>query len=265
MPGLAVLQAAGVVDAVEENLRRLDAFAARAAEQGAEILVSPELFATGYAPALVAGSDGPGIRAELAGIARRHGLALIGSTVDDTPDGRYISASLFDGQGTELTRYRKSHLFGAEEQAVFSPGNDLPELVPLLGLTVALGICYDIEFPEFARSAAQRGADLLLIPTAVPATGNVGDRAPEHTYNADRISTLLVPARALENGVYIAYANHTAPDFTGLSSITSPYGTFLGLAGYGEELIVADVEQAEVRRARELNTYLTCRRPALFT
>jgi predicted amidohydrolase len=262
---LAVLQAEGAVGAVEQNLRRLDGYAERAAGQGAEILVSPELFATGYAPARVAESDGQGIRAELAGIARRHSIAVVGSTVETTADNRHISASLFDHQGTELTRYRKSHLFGEEEQSVFSPGNDLPELIPLLGMTVALGICYDIEFPEFARSAAQRGADLLLIPTAVPATGDVGGRVPEHTYNAERISTLLVPARALENGVYIAYANHTAPDFTGLSCIASPYGTFLGLAGDGEELIFAEVEQAEVLRARELNTYMTCRRPELFS
>ncbi|MEG9247133.1 nitrilase-related carbon-nitrogen hydrolase [Arthrobacter sp. Soc17.1.1.1] len=264
MPGLALLQALGATDAVEDNLQRIDTYAARAAGRGAGILVTPELFATGYAPAVVFDSDGEGIRGELAGIARRHGIALVGSTVDATADGRHISASLFDRQGAELTRYRKAHLFGAEEQSVFLPGHDLPDLVPLLGLTVALGICYDIEFPEFARSAAQRGADVLLIPTAVPATGDVGGRAPEHTYNADRISTLLVPARALENGVYIAYANHTAPDFTGLSCIASPYGTFLGMAGYGEELLFADIDHAEVQRARELNTYLTCRRPELF-
>ncbi len=88
--------------------------------------------------------------------------------------------------------------------------------------------------------------------------------APEHTYNADRISTLLVPARALEDGVYIAYANHTASDVTGLSCIAGPYWTFLGLAGHGEELLLADIDRAEVQRARELDTYLTCRRPDLF-
>ncbi|WP_434992342.1 nitrilase-related carbon-nitrogen hydrolase [Arthrobacter sp. Ld5] len=265
MPALAVLQAAGTIGAVEENLRRLDGYAARAAAQGAEILVTPELFATGYAPALVAESDGAAVRDALACIARRYGIALVGSSVEATADARHITASLFDHRGVERTRYRKAHLFGAEEQSVFAPGDDLPETVPLLGMTVALGICYDVEFPEFARSAARRGADLLLIPTAVPATGDVGNRPPAHTYNAERISTLLVPARALENGVYIAYANHTAPGFTGLSCIASPYGTVLGLAGGGEDLLFAGVDAAEVRRARELNTYLTCRRPGLFT
>ncbi len=264
MPGMAVLQATGAVNEVEENLRRLEGHAACAAGQGAELLVTPELFATGYAPALVVDSDGQGIRGELADIARRHRIALVGSTVEAAVGGPHISASLFDRQGAELTRYRKSHLFGPEEKSVFTPGHDLPELVPLMGLTVALGICYDIEFPEFARSAAGRGADLLCIPTAVPTTGDVGGLPTEHTYNAERISTQLVPARALENGVYIAYANHTAPDFTGLSSIASPYGTFLGITGAGEELIFAQVDKAEVDRARGLNTYLTCMRPALF-
>ncbi|MGV0111821.1 nitrilase-related carbon-nitrogen hydrolase [Arthrobacter sp. CP30] len=264
MPVLAVLQATGTAGAVEENLRRIDGAAERAAGQGVQILVTPELFATGYAPEHVADSDGPGIRAGLSSIARRRGIAVVGSTVDATANGRYISASLFDHRGAELTRYRKAHLFGAEEQSVFLPGSDIPELVPLLGLTVSLGICYDIEFPEYARNTAQRGADLLLIPTAVPATGDVGDRPAHATYNAERISTLLVPARSLENGIYIAYANHTAPDFTGMSCITSPYGTFLGLAGQGDELLIAEVSRAEVLRARELNTYLTCRRPDLY-
>ena len=265
MPAMAVLQATGAVNEVEANLRRLEDYAARAAERGVDLLVTPELFATGYAPSLVADSDGEGIRAALADIARRHRIALVGSTVEAAAEGPHISASLFDRQGTELTRYRKSHLFGPEEKSVFTPGNDVPELVPLLGLTVALGICYDIEFPEFARSAAGRGADLLCIPTAVPTTGDVGGRPPALTYNAERISTLLVPARALENGVYVAYANHASPDFTGLSSIASPYGTFLGITGHGEELIFAEVEKAEVDRARDLNTYLTCMRPALFS
>jgi len=265
VPRIAVLQATGAVDDIDQNLRRLEEHASRAARAGADLMVTPELFATGYAPARVAGSDGPGIRAELAGIARRNRMAIVASTVDDAGSTCHISASLFDPQGAERTRYRKSHLFGGEEKSAFSPGDNPPDLVSIAGLTVALGICYDIEFPEFARSAARRGVDLLCIPTAVPSTGDVGGRAPEHTYNAERISTLLVPARALENGLYIAYANHTAPDFTGLSSIASPYGTFLGMAGHEEELIVAEVEQAEVARARRINTYLDCVRSSLYT
>jgi predicted amidohydrolase len=205
------------------------------------------------------------IRAELSAIARRTGIALVGSSVDRSGDQRYISASFFDAEGSEQTRYRKSHLFGAEEKSVFTPGNDLPELVSCRGVALVLGLCYDIEFPEFARSAAMRGADLLCIPTAVPATGDLGDGGPSLSYNAERISTLLVPSRALENGVYIAYANHTAPGFTGLSCIASPYGTILATAAADDELLVATVDEAEVAKARELNTYLECVRSDLYS
>ncbi|MCY7326216.1 MAG: carbon-nitrogen hydrolase [Microbacteriaceae bacterium] len=260
---MAVLQAVARINAVAENLESVALFAQRAASEGADLLVTPELFATGYAPGLVKHSDGESIRAELARIARKQGIALVGSSVEVAGSDLHICASLFDDQGSELTRYRKAHLFGPDEKAAFAPGNALPELVPYRGLTLALGLCYDIEFPEYARSAAVRGADLLCIPTAVPTTGDVGGATPGLSYNAERISTMMVPVRALENGVYIAYANHTAPGFTGLSSIVSPYGTFLDTAGGGEQLLIAEIDEAEVRRARKINTYLDCVRTDL--
>ena len=262
---MAVLQSAARINAVTENLERIAMFAQKAASRGADLLVTPELFTTGYAPGLVKHSDGEMIRAELARIARQQGIALVGSSVEAAGSDLHICASLFDDQGNELTRYRKAHLFGPDEKAAFAPGNTLPELVPYRGLTLALGLCYDIEFPEYARSAAVRGADVLCIPTAVPTTGDVGGATPGLTYNAERISTMMVPVRALENGAYIAYANHSAPGFTGLSCIASPYGTFLDAAGGGEELLIAEIDEAEVRRARKINTYLDCVRTDLYS
>ena len=261
---IAVLQGAARTNAVAENLAKISSFAEQAAREGTDLLVTPELFATGYAPSLVRHSDGGAVRAALAGIARQHSIALVGSSVEAAGSDLHICASFFDDQGIELTRYRKAHLFGPDEKESFAPGNELPELVPYRGLTIALGICYDIEFPEYARSAARRGADLLCIPTAVPSTGDVGGATLELRYNAERISTMMVPVRALENGVYIAYANHTGPAFTGHSGIASPYGTFLALAADGEQLLTAEVDEEEVRRARGINTYLECVRTDLY-
>ena len=261
---IAVLQAGARVNDPEVNLALLRRFTVRAADAGAHLIVTPELFATGYAPAQVRQSDGAAIRAVLARIAGEEGIGVVASTVEDDGGTGYISASLFDGSGTELLRYRKAHLFGDEERGSYAPGDSAPVVVEFQGLRIALGICYDIEFPEYARAAARAGADLLCIPTAVPATGDVGGSHPLLTYNAERISTLLVPARALENGVYIAYANHTAPDFTGASVIASPYGTLLAQAGAEEELLLVDIEVEEVRRAREINTYEHDVRPELY-
>ena len=264
MVRVAALQASAELNNPEANLALLRRSAARAAAAGADLIVTPELFATGYAPAQVRGSDGPAIRAELARIAVEEGLGVVASTVEDDGGTGYISASLFDESGRELLRYRKAHLFGDEERGSYAPGTGAPAVAEFRGLRIALGICYDIEFPEYARSAAGMGADLLCIPTAVPATGDVGGAVPLLTYNAERISTLLVPARALENGVYIAYANHAVPDFTGTSVIASPYGTLLAQAGAGEELLFADIEPDEVLRARGINTYANDAQPELY-
>lgn len=264
MVRIAVLQARAGAGDPDANLAIIRRSAARAVEAGAHLIVTPELFATGYAPATVRRSDGAGIRAGLARIAREEGIGVVGSTVEDDGGTGYISASLFDRSGAELLRYRKAHLFGDEERGSYAPGDGVPRVAEFQGLRIALGICYDIEFPEYARSAARAGADLLCIPTAVPATGDVGGAQPLLTYNAERISTLLVPARALENGVYIAYANHTGPDFTGTSVIASPYGTLLSTAGEDEDLLFADVEAEEVQRARKINTYEHDARPGLY-
>lgn len=257
MARIAVWQATGIVAQTMENLARLDRMAAGAAAEGADVVVTPELFATGYAPTQVHTSDGSGIRDQLAGIARRNRVAIVGSSVDGEADKRHISASFFDPEGAELARYRKAHLFGAEEKSVFLPGTEAPEVFEYAGLRMALGICYDIEFPEFVRAAAVRGADALLVPTAVPYTGDVGGFPADQTYNAERISTLMVPCRALENGIYLAYANHTPPDFTGLSCIAGPHGNLLARADRNEDLIWSDMDAQEVRRARRINTYLS--------
>lgn len=265
MARMAVLQAVSRMGGTGENLALIRRAAVRAAEAGADLLVTPELFPTGYAPARAAESDGAGLRKELSVIADEEGIGVVASTVEDEGGTRFISASLFDETGTELLRYRKAHLFGDEERSAFTPGAGMPRAVDFRGLRVALGICYDIEFPEYARSAVRAGADLLCIPTAVPATGDVGGPQPLHTYNAERISTLLVPARALENGVYIAYANHAAPGFTGNSVIASPYGTLLAAAAAdGDELLLTDIHPDEVQRARRINTYAQDMRPELY-
>lgn len=256
MVRISAWQATGVVGHLEENLQRLRAAASIAADRGADILVTPELFPTGYAPARVWNADGDAIRVQLAEIAHSCGLGLVASTVDRQGEQRHISASFFDAEGAERTRYRKSYLFGDQERSVFMPGSSAPEVIEYSGLRIALGICYDVEFPEFVRGAARRGAEALLIPTAVPTTGNVDGLPSDRTYNADRISTLMVPCRAMENGMYIAYANHGGPDFTGLSCIAGPHGNVLAQAEREELMLFAEFDAAEVQRARSINTYL---------
>lgn len=251
---VAVLQATGLVNSGAVNLRRLAIRAEEAKQRGAELLVTPELFSSGYAPAPVHGTDGEPHRQQLAAIAADYGLGLVASTVEHDAGKHYISASLFGPDGTELTRYRKQNLFGRDETAVFTPGTEPPSVVDFKGVKVALGICFDVEFPEFVRSVALSGAELLCVPTAVPVRpANAAGRQP---FDTRLVPAMVVPTRALESQLFIAYANHAAPTFAGLSTIADPYGHHLTAAADDDELILADISLTTLAQARADTDYL---------
>lgn len=262
---LSVLQANAAVLDVEANLRTLDDAARRAAAARADLLLTPELFPVGYAPlrlrAELDPASLPAIRAELAGIARRNGIALVYSLPcvagSGTGSGRdwHISATLVDAAGTEVLNYAKVHLFGGEERKAFVAAAEPPAVVTFKGMRTSLLICYDIEFPEAARAAAARGAELLLVPTALSA-------------GFDVVPQVLIRARALESQLNVAYANHCgiedAYTFGGGSVVAGPDGALLASGGGGPELLFAQVGTETVHAARESVPYLRERRPELY-
>ncbi len=255
---LALMQANAVVLDVQANCDAVDEAARNAAASGAQLLLTPELFPVGYAPRrLRAGLDPdslPGIRQALAGIARRHRIALVYSLPSVSAGGEWqITATLLAENGEELLSYAKVHLFGPDERAVFTPAAAAPGVVDFHGIRTALAICYDIEFPETARAAALRGASLLLVPTALgPGFGAV----PQ----------VLIRARALENQMTVAYANHTGNedgiDFPGGSVIAARDGSLLAAAGTGTELLFAEVGAAGPDAGDV--SYLRDRRPEAY-
>ena len=268
---IAVLQAASTVLDIAANLALVDAAAERAATAGADVLLTPELFPTGYAPAAVAAAFSPALAARIdagaAAIAARHSVAVAYSRPVPAPGGGWhIGAALLDGTGAEILRYAKVHLFGAEERAAFAPAAAAPGVVALAGLRVGLLVCYDAEFPESVRALAAAGADAVLVPTALAA-------------GFDDVPQVLLRARALESQVALAYANHvgTAPvagggtlALGGGSIIAGPDGRLLAQAatapapGQGFELLLADVSAEDIAHARDQVPYLRDRRPDLY-
>ncbi len=258
---IAVDQWRPVTGGVAEGLARLERAAVRASEAGADILVLPEMALSGYnigaeAVRSVAEHEAGAIEAALAVIARRNRIGLVAGYPRPNGEGGCLNAARFVGpDGTTLARYAKTHLYGSVDRNQFVEGPALSPVVELGGWRFGLAICYDIEFPETARALALAGAEVILVPTA-------------NMWPYASISMRIVPARAEENAVYVAYANYCGGeaefDYVGLSCICAPTGDELARAGDGEEMLFADLDRAALERARALATHLADRRPDLY-
>jgi len=169
--------------------------------------------------------------------------------------GVYNSAILIDRHAKVLANYRKTHLFGPEENRLFHAGDSLV-LTRLEGLTIGILICYDVEFPEAVRTLTNAGAQLIAVPTALMKP-------------YCRIAETVVPTRAYESQVFVAYVNRIGTEgnltYCGLSSIIGPDGHPLLSMDPGEEgVFLTDVETSTVTTVRKENPVLADRRPELY-
>lgn len=234
------------------NLARIESAARDAAQAGATLLVTPELGVTSYGGgtdilALAETADGP-IVTRLGEIARQTGVAIIAGFAEKAGDTVYNSAVYTDGTDTPAV-YRKSHLYGDYERNLFSPATPSTCLFSHHGMKLGMLICYDVEFPENVRRLALAGAELILVPTATP-MGSSG------TFIAEK----MIPVRAFENQIFIAYVNNIGRDgdfdYAGSSVIVAPDGMPLASAALSEQLLTADIEPELYARSRSENTYL---------
>jgi predicted amidohydrolase len=248
-------------DAAGDALAVMERAAEKAAAEGIRLLILPEMFLTGYnigaaAVRLAAEPRDGRAAARAAEIARRHGVALLYGYPELDAEGRVFNAALLmERDGSALAHYRKSQLFGEVDRAAFSPGEGGAVTAEIDGVRLGILICYDVEFPEVARGVALAGADLIAVPTA-------------QMMPYEFVPRVMIPTRAYENSVFVAYANRCdvegAFTYTGESCIVAPDGAFLARAGRGEALIFADLDPARLRAARRANTYLADRRPRLY-
>ncbi len=244
---------------VAANLQRLQQLATEA--KGADLLVVPEMFLTGYnigvdaVNVLAQGRDGEAAQ-QVAQIAKTSGVAILYGYPERAEDGQiYNAVQLIDAQGERLCNYRKTHLFGDLDHSMFSAGEDDFPLVELNGWTLGFLICYDLESPENARRMALAGAELILVPTA-------------NMIPFDFIADVTVRARAYENQCYVAYANYCGSEeqihYCGQSSIAAPDGSRIAQAGLDEALIVGTLDRQLMLDSRAANRYFLDRRPALY-
>jgi predicted amidohydrolase len=255
---IALGQTLGTPGDVAANLSLMRRLATEAAGRGADLLLLPELFLSGYnigslTRDLAETVDGPSARtaAEIAGHA---GIALAYGYPERSAEGIYNAALIIDRQGGTIANYRKTHLWGNEERALFLPGQELVSF-HLGGLSCGFMICYDIDFPEIARNFALDGVDAIL---AISATTK-----PYHV-----VSRHLIPARAYENRLFFVFANRAGEEhglaYTGESCIAAPDGAILVQCGEMEELAVGEIDRAAYAAFRHDHRYIADRRPGLY-
>jgi len=223
------------------NVDRMAAYAGEAKAAGCELIVFPELILTGYLPVsdivpLVEPVDGPNVQA-VAAAARDAGIGIVFGFAELDPSSgvRHNSLAFVDASGVVKGVYRKIQLWGAEQEWA-EPGDGVV-VTEMAGVQVTGWICFDSRFPEIARMAALKGAEVALVATAWLGPGDEWH--------------LAVRSRALDNAMFVAGADIVNPSADlrcrGLSVIASPRGHVLAAAEEGSEGIIhAELSEAEM-------------------
>ena len=249
-----------------EVAKNLDVVTARLELAEADLIVLPELFASGYqflSQEEVQGlaeavPNGP-TTSRLVDLARRRRMHIVAG-VPERAGGRLYNSAVIVGPSGFVGCYRKTHLF-YEETLFFSPGDSGFQVWDIGPAKIGLMICFDWYYPESARALAVQGADILCHPSNL-----VLPHCPDS-----------MPVRCLENRVFAVTCNRIGREarggkepltFIGQSEIVTPKGEILHRAPTEQDdLTVLDINPLDARN-KQLNRYndlLRDRRPDLYT
>ena len=246
------------------NLSKAEKLIKEAANQGAKLIVLPELFDTGYnfeakeEVEEIAQQIPDGETTQfLVEQAREYEAFIVAGTAEKDERGRLYNSAVIVGpigQGY-IGKYRKIHLF-YREKLFFEPGN-LGFHVFNIGMAkVGIMICFDWFFPESMRTLALKGADIVAHPANL-----VLPYAPR-----------AMPIRSLENRVFSITANRIGEErglrFIGMSQINSPRAEILLRASEDKEevgVVEINIEEARNKRLNEFNDIFKDRRPEHYS
>jgi omega-amidase len=246
----------------EANMRKVRDFAALAKKSGAGLIVFPEMIDTGYSMPVIqkhARKWKDGAVVELQEIAKQNAIAIVAGISDRDGDSIFNAQVFVNARGEIVAKYRKTHLVTAaplDERICLSPGNEFVT-TKIDKFIVGLSICYDLRFPEMARTlAVKHGANVIVNSSAWPVV------------RAEHLRILTV-ARAVENQSYFIIANRVGSDkdvtFCGSSVIVDPEGKVIVAASPDrEEIIYGETSNEMVDLVRSRVAVFQHRRPDLY-
>ena len=242
---------------IEDNVKWVVSAIDEAAQGGASFIALPETVGliepvNARIPAATYGEDAdPGLAALRERAQRHRVMILVGSQLIREAGQIFNRSFLLDRDGEVCARYDKLHMFDIElangevyrESDAITPGNRAVLADTALG-RIGLSVCYDLRFSALYRALAHAGAEIITIPAAFTQTTG---QAHWH---------VLVRARAIETGCYVIAPNQCGHHCDqrrsyGHSLIVDPWGKVLADGGTEPGLIFADVDMAQVSRARQ--------------
>jgi N-carbamoylputrescine amidase len=260
------------------NLKKTLALAERAAQRGANIICTPELFRSQYFCQsedydnfkLAEPIPGPSTQA-FQKLAKKHGVVVIASLFEKRSSGLYHNtAAIIDADGTLLGIYRKMHIPDDPlyyEKFYFTPGDTGFRAWPTKFGKIGVLICWDQWYPEAARLTALQGAEILFYPTAI---GWHPKEKRKHGAMQHGAWETIQRAHGIANGCYIAVTNRIGLEkpaggdgieFWGRSFVAGTSGEILAKAGTArEEVLLVPVDLAKVDVTRTHWPFLRDRR-----
>ena len=245
-------------ESVEDNLKKGIAHCKKAKNMGADIVLFPEMWSTGYCipedtsllASMAIPSDGEFVNA-FGTLARELDMAIAITYLESFSPSPRNSVCIFDRFGRRVLDYAKVHTCDFGDECRLTAGDDfyVATLDTVKGkVEIGAMICYDREFPESARILMLKGAEIILVPNACPMEIN-------------RISQLR--GRAYENMLGIATCNYPVgkPDCNGHSSAFDGVAYVEGLEGsrdtmileadWREHIFIADFDMELLRNYRQ--------------
>lgn len=268
---VSAIQMSCIANDRKANVKKAIDLIEEAAIGGAQILVLPELFTTGYYCFRKRNQDlfeesetipGPTTR-EIGKIAKKYKIYIVSPMFEKASPGIYYNtAPLIGPDGKVIGKYSKTHIpfsGGALEKYYFRPGSKFPVFQTELG-NIGIVTCYDRLFPETFRITMLNGAEIVLVPST---------RFPKPVATISEDWNFIARTRARENGVFAVFVNRAGEEeglkYNGHSLIVGPQGDIIAKAGFDECVITASIDLKEVDVTRRQRCYLRDRRPEIYS